>query len=154
MAKPIFLLLLLVLLLPAAALADGEKEYRAAMESYRKLNESSRDRQFRDHWDRLIGRFLLVQKKNPQHRRAAAALYQAGNAARDLYAISRRPQDATRAVELFQSVADKYPDSSLADDSLLFAAQLYEGPLVDRQQAYLHYQSIVDRFPHGDMAPA
>lgn len=152
--RPGLLLLALLLLLPAMATADGEKDYRSAVDAYRKLADSSRNRLYRDHWNRLIDRFLTVQRTYPQHRRAPAALYQAGKACRDLYGISRRLEDASRAAELFQSLADRYPASTLADDALLYAAQLHEEPLADLPRAYRNYRRMVDDFPAGDMAPA
>jgi len=68
-----------------------------------------------------------------------------------LYGISRIKPDAKRAVELFEEMADTYPDSSLSEDALFQAGEMLEEILGDRQHAYLVYQRLVSALPRGDM---
>ncbi len=153
LARPLLIFLLVLLVLPSAATADQtERDYQRAKESYRRLAASSREKLYRRNWTRVIDRFLAVTKTHPGHLRAAAGLFMAGKACRDLYQVSRRPDDAEQALGYFDTLAEKYPASSLADDALVLAAGIEEEILHDPGQAYLRYRKAADRHASGDMA--
>lgn len=119
--------------------------------AYRQLLDSPKKRLYRDNWERVIDNLQGVSHKYPRHRRAAAALYNAGKASRDLYAISRRIADAEQAVRIFDALAQRYPADSLADDALMSAGEILEVDLGDLSQAYARYQRVVEKYPAGDM---
>lgn len=149
------LLLALVLLVPASVSgADAEQAYQKAKDGYRTLMKSSKKQLYRDNWIRVIDRFLAVNNEYPDHPRGASALYMAGKTCRGLYGVSRVKKDARQGVELFDSLAERYPDDTLADDALMLAAEVQEQVFADFPQAYRRYRQIVDRYPDGDMLGA
>ncbi|MFA5515384.1 MAG: N-acetylmuramoyl-L-alanine amidase [Desulfuromonadales bacterium] len=152
LAKPI-LLLLFFCLLPLNAVADNaERDYLRAKENYRKLTTSSRDKLYKENWTRVIEGFLKVPRQYPAHSRAAAGLYMAGKASLDLYAVSRRTEDAAQGAAYFDRLAQRYPASSLADDALVLAAGIDEDIRRDYPQAYRRYRQVTENYPGGDMA--
>jgi N-acetylmuramoyl-L-alanine amidase len=74
-----------------------------------------------------------------------------GKTTAGLYSVSRVKTDAERAVELFEQMAQTYPDSSLADDALLQAGKLLEDSLGSKQRAFIIYERLVKTLPEGDM---
>jgi N-acetylmuramoyl-L-alanine amidase len=151
MPSPLILLLLLLAALPATAAADAEQAYGRARESYRQLLDSPQRQLHRDRWQKVTDGFLAVHRSYPKHRRAADALYQAGKATQGMYEVSRVRDDARRALDLYDSLARDYPDSTLADDALLLAAGIAER-LDDFSGAYQRYAAALARYPRGDMA--
>lgn len=151
--KRLFTIILLACLAwsPAQAAPTAEQSYQKAREAYYDLQISSRRQMYRENWVKVYDGFRAVQKKFPTDRRAADSLFMCGKTFAGLYAISRVAADAERAVELYVEMADAYPGSSLADDSLLLAGKLLEEALGEPQRAYLVYRRLADDFPAGDM---
>jgi N-acetylmuramoyl-L-alanine amidase len=126
--------------------------YQKAKKSYSALQNSSRKQMYREQWERVYNQFKAVHERFPETKRAADALYMCGKTTAGLYTISRIKPDAQRAVELFEQMAETYPESTLADDSLLRAGQLEEEVLGDKARAYILYHRLVKAHPSGDMA--
>ncbi len=144
---------MLCLLLPSVVLADSaDQAYQKARDSYSQLQNSSRKQMYRDQWERIFKQFESVHERFPRTKRGADALYMCGKTISGLYTISRITPDAERAVELFERMAESYPDSTLADDALMQAGRLLEEVLDDKQRAFLAYQRLVSNLPDGDMA--
>ncbi len=140
------------LVVPAAALAESaEQAYQKARDAYYSLQNSARKQMYREQWELVFDRFRSVYERFPETRRGPDALYMCGKTTAGLYGISRIKPDAERAVELFEEMADIYPDNSLADDALLQAGEMLEEVLGDKQRAYLVYQRLVSALPIGDM---
>ena len=152
--KRIFLLCAFLLLpqLISAAVDIGERDFQRAQESYSTLMKSPRERLRRDKWQQVVSRFTRVAETYPRHRRAVESLFQAGKASQDLYAISRRPEDAEQAGKYFDRVAETYPDATFAIDALLLAATIEEEIKNDPAQAYLRYRSVTERYPGNEKA--
>ncbi len=147
------LLSLTFLTLPVAASADNaERAYQKARDAYHALQNSSRKQMYREQWERVFNQFDAVQKRFSKTKRGADALYMCGKTTAGLYSISRIQPDAERAVEIFERMAETYPDSTLADDALLWAGKLMEEALGSKERAYLTYQRLVETLPGGDMA--
>jgi N-acetylmuramoyl-L-alanine amidase len=146
------LLTLLCFLTPSvAAAADPEQVYQKARDAYYSLQNSSRKQMYREQWERVFNQFESVHKRFPKTQRGADALYMCGKTTAGLYAISRIKPDAERAVELFEKMAETYPENTLADDALLQAGQLLEDVLGSKERAYLVYHRLINRLPSGDM---
>jgi N-acetylmuramoyl-L-alanine amidase len=140
--------------LPVSAAADeGERAFGKAKSTYQQLQNSTKNKLYRENWLRVIQGFEGVSQAYPNHDRAADALYLGGKACEGLYAISRRKDDARQAVDFYDRLPDRYPGSSLADDAGYLAGLILERILDDRPGAYLRYKLIVDKFPQGDMLP-
>ena len=153
--RPLFFALLLCFaLLPAQVFGDAsEAAYGKAKEGYTRLVDSPQKKLHRDHWEAVIRAFAAVAENHPQGARGADALFMAARASRELYDISRNPEDAGAAVRLFERLAESYPASSLADDALFAAGGIQETLLDRKGLAYLRYQAVVERYPEGDMLP-
>ncbi len=148
------LVLILLLVLPSALFASGaEQAYQEARSRYNRLLASSGKQLYRENWAKVIQGFVSVSEKFPDHDRAAGALYMAGKASHRLYGISRRMGDASDAVGYFERLAERYPGSSLADDALVLAGNIYEQPLNEPGKASLRYMAAASRYPDGDMTP-
>ena len=140
------------LFLPAMAFSESaDQAYQKARDAYHALQNSSRKQMYREQWERVFNQFDAVHQQFPQADRAADALYMCAKTTAGLYAISRIKPDAERAVELYQQVANDYPENSLADDALMQAGQLLEEELDNKARAYLVYDRLVKSLPGGDM---
>ncbi len=149
----VFILTFLCFLSPAMVFAEStEQAYQKARDSYYSLQNSSRKQMYREQWERVYDQFESVYKRFPKTKRGADSLYMCGKTTSGLYGISRIKPDAERAVELFEQMAELYPESSLADDALLKAGKLLEQALNNKQRAYIVYDRLVKTAPHGDMA--
>jgi N-acetylmuramoyl-L-alanine amidase len=148
---PILILTLLLLVAGSASGDDAERAYRKAKDGYHGLLNSPKRQLYRDNWIRVVDRFLAVKKAYSEHPRAAAALYMAGKTSQGLYEISRVKKDARQAMEYYLSLAETYPDASLADDALTLVAGIQEEIFGDLPQAFLCYQKVCERYPSGDM---
>ncbi|RLB66180.1 MAG: hypothetical protein DRH08_06865 [Deltaproteobacteria bacterium] len=149
----IFILTVVCLLSPTTLFAESaEKTYQKARDAYYSLQNSSRKQMYREQWERVYNQFELVYERFPKSKRAADAMYMCGKTTAGLYGISRIKPDAERAVEIFEQMAEDYPDSSLADDALLKAGTLLEEALNNKQRAYIVYDRLVNTLPKGDMA--
>ncbi len=147
------LLTLACLLSPGIAFAEStEVAYQKARDSYYSLQDSSRKQMYREQWERVYSQFEAVHERFPTTKRGADALYMCGKTTAGLYTISRIKPDAKRAVELFEQMAETYPQSTLADDALLRAGQLEEEALGDKRRAYIIYHRLIKTHPSGDMA--
>jgi N-acetylmuramoyl-L-alanine amidase len=153
MKRVVFLILSIILLLsPAAAFAESsEQAYQKARDAYYSLQNSSRKQMYRENWEHVYDQFESVYERFPKTRRGADSLYMCGKTTAGLYAVSRIKPDAQRAVELFEQMAEVYPDNSLVDDALMQAGKLLEDVLIDKQRAYTTYQLLVKIQPSGDM---
>ncbi|MDH3454270.1 MAG: N-acetylmuramoyl-L-alanine amidase [Desulfuromonadales bacterium] len=146
------ILTIVCLLVPVIVSAESaEQAYRKARDDYHSLQNSSRKQMYREQWERVYGQFEAVYERFPASKRGGDALYMCGKTTAGLYAVSRIKPDALRAVELFEQLAESYPDSSLADDALLQAGQLLEEALGEKQRAYATYDRLTKTLPGGDM---
>lgn len=149
---PLLLMFLVALVRPVAA-SDPEQSFQQARKGYESLLAAEKKKLYRENWDRVIDRLLVVAKDFPRHRRAPEALFLAGKAGEGLYAVSQVKDDALRATKLYANVANEYPDSTLADDALARAALLEEAA-GELARAYGRYDEVVKRYPKGDQAAA
>jgi len=144
--------LLLVLLFGANPAAAAEsKAYKKARAGYDALLASQQKQLYRENWVKVIEALIAVGQAKPADRQSPNALLLAGKAWQGLWNVSRNAQDGEKAVETFDLLAQKFPESSLADDALVLAAGVLESVLNNPAQAYLRYQQASERFPKGDM---
>jgi len=141
----------LTLGLPAEAKEYCERLYESARRDYYSLLENERKQRFHSNWDKVINKFNDIQKKNPSCSKAPDAIFNMGNLYRKLYRKSWLKSDLEKARDTFLSLEKKYPKSRLADDGLLFAAQIQE-EMGKKREAYRTYDRIVSRYAGGDMA--
>lgn len=149
----IYLLPLLLWLLVGAspAAAAESKAYKKARAGYDALLASQQKQLYRDNWVKVIDSLSAVDQAKPADSQGAQALFLVGKAWQGLWNVSRLPQDGEKAVATFDLLAQKYPESPLADDALVLAAGVLETVLNNPAQAYLRYQQAREAFPQGDM---
>lgn len=137
---------------PAQASPEVERAYRQAADTYHGLRE--RNDAAPAAWHRVAEAFMEVHRQAPEHRRGADALFSAGLAWREGW---RRHEDGDalgNAMRVFQRFSGRYPDNSLADDSLVHLAGLLEQGRGDAAAAATALERVMQRYPDGDQAPA
>jgi N-acetylmuramoyl-L-alanine amidase len=130
----------------------------SAAEAFQSANAASVDL-FRDldkkkdrvSWMAVIQKYLVVSKNYPQTRFAPTARFKAAKLSEELYRFSSNHKDIERAADIYVGIADEYSSSSLADDALYRAAQIYNSDLSSKQKAFSLYQRVIADFPDGDM---
>jgi len=148
----IFLILLLVLFAVSSVSQAGVlQDYRDARYAYQQLLRAPQKQQYRHHWDKVFTQLQHFVDQHPDHEKAPGAYYLLGQSHEKLYEISRVKKDARAAVDYYQSLAQRYPSSSLADDALFFSARLQCEVLGADDAARNDCQVILQRYPSGDM---
>jgi N-acetylmuramoyl-L-alanine amidase len=98
------------LVLPAWALTPKEQYYRAE-NAYAALKNNSRLQKYRDQWLTCIEKFQNVYRLDPSGPWAAAGLHKSGLLYLELYARSYLEADRQEAVDAFQRVVQRFPNS-------------------------------------------
>ncbi|WP_321531769.1 N-acetylmuramoyl-L-alanine amidase [uncultured Desulfuromonas sp.] len=127
------------------------QDYRDARYAYQQLLRAPQKQQYRHHWDKVFTQLQHFVDQHPDHEKAPGAYYLLGQSHEKLYEISRVKKDARAAVDYYQSLAQRYPSSSLADDALFFSARLQCEVLGADDAARNDCQVILQRYPSGDM---
>ena len=126
------------------------RKYEACKTRMSDLLADSNRSCWRQPWENLESEFLKLHKKSKSKSIAAGALFRAAESRRYLAKCSLQKNDYRRAVEIYQSVPELFPQSALADDALLLAAQIYQQHLNDARQSKNLLTEIVRRYPTGD----
>lgn len=100
------------LCLPDIVLAKTAKDtYTEADRKYTYLKKNPRLQKYRDKWFACIDLFKEVYRKNPDGPWAAAGMYKTGELYYELYKKSYKPSDKAEALDTFQRVIKRYPNS-------------------------------------------
>ncbi|MEW5914366.1 MAG: N-acetylmuramoyl-L-alanine amidase [Thermodesulfobacteriota bacterium] len=146
-------LLGLALLLAAPAAAQEAKAiYDQARADFHWLMKHPRAQGVYQNWQSLADRFARVYTALPQGPLAPGSLLWMGRIHAEAWRRFKRDTDLYQAMDLFKRLCNHFPKSSLADDSQLMLAGLYEES-GNPQQAYLEYLKVTVNYPRGDMAP-
>jgi len=145
------ILLGLLLLIPAPSAIAGES-YSVIRNDYHRLTKSLQLQRQRSNWEQLLKRFDRFVKENPKHPDAEKALYLQARTWDGLSRASGNEEDYREAISHYLEMADRYPESYLADDALFYAGQIAETQLHDLPVAARYYQWLVEQLPNGDMA--
>ncbi len=137
---------------PARASAAEEEAYQKARADYLELVRDEKRREFRHHWNRITTQFDRSAERLPKGRLKCEATYNSGRAFQDLAAISYLQSDRDEGIRRFRLLAERCPDSTLADDALYHAATL--GARAHPDAARRDLEALISRYPKGDMAPA
>jgi len=110
---------------PGIALAKTPKEtYTQANKKYTYLKKNPRLQKYRDKWFACINLFKDVYRKDPNGPWAAAGMYKTGELYYELYKISYKPSDKTEAIDTFQRVIKRYPNSRYNSKAKTFLAAI------------------------------
>jgi TolA-binding protein len=91
----------------------------------------------------------------PNDSLAPEALYQLGTLYQNKMVPNLKENESMeKAVNIFKSVFEKYPDSKQAQVSLFMAGFIQANDLKNYQDATATYNLFLKKYPNGDMAPA
>ncbi|WP_156826964.1 N-acetylmuramoyl-L-alanine amidase [Geopsychrobacter electrodiphilus] len=145
-----FVILTLLLLSTSGAFA-AEPNYHAVRAEYAALLASPRAQRQRDNWLRLVKHIESFIALNKDIARKDDAEFLLGRVWHGLSRASGRRADARKAQDLYESMARNYPNSNLADDALIAAADIALETFSDQTAAYNDYLQITTVLPPGDM---
>lgn len=146
------LLLCVVLLFGACPAFAAAESYAEIRNDYQRLIRSSQLQRQRSNWEELINRFARFVEKTPNHEDVDKALFLKAKTWEGLSKAAWSKKDVRRAIKNYLVLAERYPDSNLADDALFHAAELADKRLNDKASAYAYYQQLVDQLPQSDMS--
>ncbi|MDR1659978.1 MAG: N-acetylmuramoyl-L-alanine amidase, partial [Desulfovibrio sp.] len=135
------------------ALPGAEKRYGQAKQSAAALRLNDKRAIPGEHWERLAAEFKGIYEDSPDWPNRPAALFRAAECLEDLARHSLALQDARRAADMYEELAEKHPRSRLADDALFRAARLRAAWLKDEKGALGIISVIKKRHAGGDMLP-
>ncbi len=135
----------------ATASASTDSQYNAARDAYIQLTKNPSKQQYRHNWDKVLKQLNHFTENYPTHAKAPSAYYLLGKSYRQLYDISRIKSDAQDAVDSFNTLANNYHTSTLADDALYMQAEIQQDVMHQPAQARELCGQIVQEYPHGDM---
>uniref|UniRef100_B8DSH9 N-acetylmuramoyl-L-alanine amidase n=1 Tax=Nitratidesulfovibrio vulgaris (strain DSM 19637 / Miyazaki F) TaxID=883 RepID=B8DSH9_NITV9 len=136
---------------PAKA-ADAASAYATAKKELESLKRDSRRGALREPWERVVSRFDGVVREHPRWPNVPAAMFHGALAKKELASRSFRTADFEDAARRFERVAATYGWHVLADDALLHAADIRGNRLGDVAASRKLLDSILTRYPSGDMA--
>lgn len=139
--------------LPAPAkAADAASAYAAAKKELESLKRDARRGALREPWERVVSRFDATVREHPRWANVPAAMFHGALAMEELASRSFRPADFEDAARRFERVAARYTWHVLADDALLHAADIRGNRLGDAVASRKLLDTILTRYPSGDMA--
>ena len=148
----ICLLLFMSLLVPSGGRAASvEEEYQAIRDEYVALLGSSQAQRQRQSWLDVAAKLEAFADSPRAGRRADDARYLLGRTWHGLSRASGNADDARRAMAIYEQLAESNPDSNLADDALIYAAEIAQETFSDTGAAYNYYLKITTDLPPGDM---
>lgn len=134
---------------------DNQKQrelYNRAAGTWRRLVAGSApEAARRESWEGLESEFTQALEAAPLGPLADKAAFQSARCREELARRSKRAQDWQDAARLFEEAAKNYPASSLADDALYARALIFADRLNAPAEARKAAQSVLERYPNGDM---
>lgn len=107
------------------AQAKTPKEiYIEANKKYSYLKKNPRLQKYRDKWFACIDLFKDVYRKDPDGPWAAAGMYKTGELYYELYKKSYKPSDKAEALDTFQRIVKRYPNSRYNPKAKAFIAAI------------------------------
>ncbi len=125
--KYLFLLSFLVFLVLHPSLANGyqiQRAYLHAQSSFQELLEDPERQEVRRNWIECIKEFRSVYIAEPKGPLADDALFMAAHMHAKLYEISRASQDRQEAVDYYQRLLNRFPESEYGSKASQSIAEL------------------------------
>lgn len=112
------LLFLFIHLLSFSALATTtRRQYFNAEACYNNLKQSKVRIKYRHNWIKCIHKFQRAYKNSPSDSWAPVSLYMSGKLYFELYKYSRKSSDKKEAIDIFERVINRYPNSKYKQKS-------------------------------------
>lgn len=129
------------------------KRYDMAKANIESLRQDTKRSGQREPWEKLAAEFRAIYEADPAWPNRPAALFRAAESLEELARRSFAKADARKAIECYETVAQRHADSRLADDALFRAAKLRAAWLKDDKGALALLERIKSQYPRGDMLP-
>ncbi|MDR3609401.1 MAG: tetratricopeptide repeat protein [Ignavibacteriaceae bacterium] len=102
-----------------------------------------------------IKAYEMLVKEFPKDSLAPEALYQLGTIYQNKMVPNMKEKDSfEKAVQIYKSVFEKYPDSKRAQISLFMAGFIQANELRNYQEATATYNLFLQKYPKSDMSAA
>lgn len=131
--------------------ASTEQTYKKIREEYIALLGSPQAQRQRHNWLKVIARLENFAASSKSGHRKDDAEFLLGRTWHGLSRASGSSADARKAISVYEDLAKNRPDSNLADDALLFAAEISLETFADQSAAYNYYLQVTTVLPPGDM---
>lgn len=130
---------------------SAEQEYSQIREEYIALLGSPQAQRQRHNWLKVVAALEEFSDSDRSGHKRDEALYLLGRTWQGLSRASGRTEDAEKAIAVYVELASQFPESNLADDAMIFAAEIALESLSDQSAAYNYYLQITTVLPPGDM---
>lgn len=127
-----------------------QSRYQAAKKRMEDLADDTLKSCWRQPWEELRNEFLTISQKKKDWNIAPGALFRAAVCQQRLARCSHLGEDYRVALQLYQRLPKEFPQSVLADDSLLQAARI-SAHLNQRMKALALLEDLEKQYPQGDM---
>lgn len=153
MTKPTsfkFLAVFLCCLFPAVVKAQPVDGFVALKAEFKKLSASDPDVSQLESWDLLAAKVGSYIEHNPAEPKIPDAYFMLGRLSETTYRKRQFLPALSRAVDAYQSLADKFPRHKLADDALVALGEIQQNELHDLKAAKRSYQAVLRLRASGD----
>jgi N-acetylmuramoyl-L-alanine amidase len=128
-----------------------ESKYQSCKNDYtRLLNTNLKTK--RVNWVRVVKCFENISNLDSSGKRGEDSLFTIAMLYKQLYSYSSIESDLDNALRYFGLVAQKFPNTGLADDSIYSRARIYNDQKKDYTKAYLELSELTETYPNSDSA--
>lgn len=145
---PLFIVLLLFAF-PAAAASNVAADYAHAQKCYQTLDKSKSN-----DWGVCLRKFQKIAEKFPTSGQGMKSLFNVAKISEEKFRIFGDAPDLERALASYNEFLRKFPQNSMADDSLFQIGVLRFEKEGDKAKAEKAMTALLQRYPKGDMARA
>jgi N-acetylmuramoyl-L-alanine amidase len=142
----ILLCFIMVCAAPAAA-----PDYAEIRNNYLALLGSAQEQRQRQNWLRVVKELEFFVGNTRDDNLKDDAEFLLGRTWHGLARASGSSIDGRQALKAYERLVQDYPNSNLADDALIAAAEIALESLSDQSAAYDYYLRITTELPPGDM---
>ncbi len=149
--KIVLLAILMFLGATTLCIGAGKLDYQKIRESYISLIGSAQAQRQRHNWLKVISKLEAFVAAPEDESRQDDAMFLLGRSWHGLSLASGRRSDARKAIGVYEDLANRFPDSNLSDDALIFAAEISSEIFSNQTDAYKYYLQITTVLSPGDM---
>jgi N-acetylmuramoyl-L-alanine amidase len=141
-----------IIMANAHAFSKTEESYEDAHNCYVDLKADPEAQKLRQSWEKCIGLFKQVAKKNRRIESGADAQFSLGKLYAELAENSKNQFDWAKAIKEYESFARQYSRNSKADDAYFNAGKIYWVSLNDKSNSKRCFSRVVKFYKNGDKA--
>jgi N-acetylmuramoyl-L-alanine amidase len=140
---------LLIFILILGAKNECRFSYEETRRTYYRWREALPQKRAVENLLECARRFLKLSKEFPDCEFSDKALFNAGKIYLELYASSSEKKFAENALNAFEDLNTRYPESPLSDDALIKAGDIMRLILMEPEKSIKFYRKAVEK--NGDM---